>query len=77
MSRNEETGNNDDVQEVTQQVLPPPPPPPGVGVGNTQNTDQLDVLGQLLERVLNRRSNTSEEDLLRSRISKAQKDFYQ
>ena len=76
-NQNEEANDNmiQDMEERVSQHLPPPPP--GVGEGSLRRIDQLDILGQLLERVLANRSNVTNDTSTRSRISKAQRDFHQ
>ena len=77
MSHSEEVGENNVMQNEQEESQHLPPPPPGVGVGGIQTNNQLDILGQLLERVLANRPNTNEESSLRTRVSKAQWDFHQ
>ena len=77
MSHSEEVGESNAMQNEQEESQHLPPPPPGVGVGGIQPNNQLDVLGQLLERILANRPNTNEESSLRTRVSKEQRDFHQ
>ena len=82
MSNHEEVLNNENISEeqrIAQSRLPPPPPTTP-GEGSRQPGDQLDVLSQLLEKVLANQSNTRNNDdgsSARTRVSKAQRDFHQ